>query len=436
MYLIPRCFKVEGYDIRDFRENLTDAVIEIVLHRKHDKPLNCYKCSTQLQSKKGEHELRLEHLPVMQCRTFYKLKRWKGYCSKCQKVRSEECELIAEESPHLTQDYAWWLGRLCEIAPVSRAAELNELDDTTLWRIDFKRMQKMLEDYELPEVKRISVDEVHATRKRAKGDTRDDEFFTVVCDLDTGKAIFTAKSRRREALDAFFIALGNERCQAIEGVATDQHEGYAASIREHVPWATHVWDKFHIMQNFEEAVNETRKSLHSELDKKDPLFPMTRGKYRFAFTKRASKRSQDEQSHIDEVLKENESFAQLELIKERMLNFFDSGSMEEAKNVWAEIGNWIWQKQFQPLMRWYRALERGWDTLVNYFMCPVTSALSEGINNVIKTLKRKAFGYRNMVYFRLKILQTCGYLNSRYIRSWYDLKSYKKHHQHYQRVEA
>ena len=43
------------------------------------------------------------------------------------------------------------------------------------------------------------------------------------------------------------------------------------------------------------------------------------------------------------------------------------------------------------------------------------AALSEGINSVIKMLKRRAFGYRNMEYFRLKIMQVCGYLNSRYV---------------------
>jgi hypothetical protein len=37
------------------------------------------------------------------------------------------------------------------------------------------------------------------------------------------------------------------------------------------------------------------------------------------------------------------------------------------------------------------------------------------MNNVIKALKRRAYGYRNMEYFRLKILQQCGYLNSRHI---------------------
>lgn len=56
-------------------------------------------------------------------------------------------------------------------------------------------------------------------------------------------------------------------------------------------------------------------------------------------------------------------------------------------------------------MRWYQRFERGWETAKNYFRYRVSSALSEGINNVIKSLKRRAFGYKNMEYFQLKIMQ-------------------------------
>ncbi len=43
-------------------------------------------------------------------------------------------------------------------------------------------------------------------------------------------------------------------------------------------------------------------------------------------------------------------------------------------------------------------------------------AVAEGINNVIKNLKRRSYGFRNMEYFRLKIMQVCGYLNSQFIK--------------------
>jgi transposase len=49
--------------------------------------------------------------------------------------------------------------------------------------------------------------------------------------------------------------------------------------------------------------------------------------------------------------------------------------------------------------------------VLNYFICKITSAISEGINNKIKRLKRMAYGYRDVKYFLLKIHQHCGLLN-------------------------
>ncbi|MBI4402521.1 MAG: transposase [Deltaproteobacteria bacterium] len=69
---------------------------------------------------------------------------------------------------------------------------------------------------------------------------------------------------------------------------------------------------------------------------------------------------------------------------------------------------------FQPLVYWYERLDFQWDTLKNYFIYKVTTGLSEGINRVIKGLKWQAYGYKDMEYFALKILQKAGYLNYRY----------------------
>lgn len=58
-------------------------------------------------------------------------------------------------------------------------------------------------------------------------------------------------------------------------------------------------------------------------------------------------------------------------------------------------------------------LASGFASLKHYYTYPVTCWLAEGVNNVIKALKRRSFGFRNRDYFRLKIIQVCGYLNSR-----------------------
>ena len=42
--------------------------------------------------------------------------------------------------------------------------------------------------------------------------------------------------------------------------------------------------------------------------------------------------------------------------------------------------------------------------ILNYFKIPVTTGRVKGLNNKIKVLKRKAYGYRDFEYFNLKIL--------------------------------
>ena len=96
---------------------------------------------------------------------------------------------------------------------------------------------------------------------------------------------------------------------------------------------------------------------------------------------------------------------------------FNEADEHSAWNVFQTLGSWImrFKELFKPLVRWHTLLEHDWHLVKNYFKFSITTSLSEGINNVIKMLKRRAFGYRNMHYFRLKIMQKCGYLNSKHI---------------------
>ena len=425
---VPRFLQFEEYETRDYQASTRDHTVYVDLAPRSDKAYVCYRCSHKLEGERGRHRLVLRDLPLRGFQTLVRLWRRKGFCPTCKKVRSERIVFLAKESPHFTQDYAWWLGTMCEFAPVSRVAELVSEGNMTVRRIDLKRMQRMLKHYKIPDVTHIAVDEVYARRKsRYKDEDRDQRFFTVITDLNTRRVIWVAESRKKAALDQFFKLIGKEACDRVAVVAVDQHEAYAASVKEHCQSAKVVWDKFHIIKNFEEAVNDVRKSLHARLPSKSPLIRLTRGKYRFCFLKKASRREGDEARHIDEVVRDNADFAALEVIKERMLGFFDSTDAQSAWEVLWEIGRWIRQKvaaeratgapaAFARLETWWENLASGWATLKNYFDFPVTSSLAEGVNNVIKSLKRRAFGFRNMDYFRLKIMQVCGYLNSRHIK--------------------
>lgn len=413
---LPRVFQFEKYKTIDVKEFLSKGVIEIHLKRDRRCGFECNKCGHNIKPDKGSYRVRVQHMPIFTNHCYLIFNRFKGHCSNCKKVRSEKVNFISKESPHKSTDYSWWLGRMCEVTPVSQVARLCDESAMTTWRLDFKRMKRMLSKYVIPKVKRICVDEVYSRRKKEPGENHADLFFTVVCDLDTGRAIWVSSSRRKEALDEFFLIIGKKACDEIQVVACDMYRGYAASVEQYCSRAKIVWDRFHVMQSFDRAANEVRKQVHSELEKGDPSKGLSRGQYRFIFVKKSSKRTPKEQQHIEEAFKDNKKLFYLEMIKEKIHKFYNSKTRAQAFEEFGELGAWIWHMKFKPLMKWFEEMERGFQMLMNYFVTRATSGLAEGINNVIKTIKKSGYGYRNMQYFKLKILQVCGYLNSRYIQ--------------------
>lgn len=417
--MIPQFIKqrFSEYEILDFKQWIGQEKIEIILTPKASRPFCCHRCGTTLQAARSKHLMQLEDLPIMNFKSVVKLWRFKGHCLSCNKQRSEAISFVCPESPHLTQEYGWWLGKLCEIAPISNAAKITGQQALTLWRHDFNRMKRMLQFYKIPPPEFLSVDEVYAKKKKDPGETRNDLFFTVISDLKTRKVIYVTRGRSKQALDEFYLLIGPQQCAQIKAVAMDQFDGFRMSTLEHCPNATVVLDKFHLIQNFNEAVNDVRKNINASFYKNTDMKRLTRGANKYIFLRKASRRNKSEQQLIDQLIEINEPLAQLEMIKEFMLEIFSEPDADSAWQVFQTIGSWIMRfgELFKPLIRWFTRLEYDWSLVKNYFKFTVSTALSEGINNVIKMLKRRAFGYRNMEYFRLKIMQKCGYLNSDHI---------------------
>lgn len=416
---LPRFLKnlIPNFEIIDFKEWLKEGKIEIFLRKiDRDALMACRVCHGPLAQRRGHYRMKIKHLPLFNFECFIYLDRQKAYCPGCKKVRAEAIDFVSCETPHLSKEYSWWLGRLTEISTVSRVAELTGNDQNTLWRVDFDRMLKMVQNYKIPKVKRISVDEVHTrSKKRYSSEPRHKQYFTVVSDLDSGRVIWVSENREKAALDEFYALIGPERCKLIKVAAMDQFEGYRSSTIEHCPNAVVVWDRFHLMRNFENALNDERLEIIDRDKSNKSLKAKAGGRFKYIFLKRARYRGLSEKRSLNEVMKLNKDFYKLELIKEKFFLFFIQKSADDAQELLVELKRWITKNKFRHLGKWCENFIGGWETIKNYFTYRVTSALSEGQNNVIKAIKRRCFGFRNMTYFKLKILQVCGYLNSRYI---------------------
>ena len=104
---------------------------------------------------------------------------------------------------------------------------------------------------------RIGVDEC-SYRKRH-------HYLTVVLNHDTGKVVWAAKGKNSEALCTFFDLIGPEQCASIHTVTIDMSAAYEKAVRERLPPATILFDRFHVQQLSTDAVEAVRRDSAAEV---------------------------------------------------------------------------------------------------------------------------------------------------------------------------
>lgn len=417
---IPRFLNTfQGFSVKDIKEYLTDKRVEIYLEKNQETKSLCCRCCEPLGNYHDRYQRQAKHLKLFDFNVTVHFFTEKRYCSNCDKVRSELIEWLCPTTPHLTMDLAWCINRLTEIATVRQVSILKSVDKMTCYKIDKYILNRLLQGYSIPNITHIAVDEVYARgpKQKQEGETRDDLFLTVIVDLRTHKVIWISQSRRKEALDTFFEVIGADACRTIQVVATDQHEGYGASVRQYCKNASIVWDRFHLVQNFNDLINEERKSEADRVKDREHYGSLLKGKNKWIFLKKSSSRNKTETAHINDVMILNDRLAKLEIIKERFHQMFDCDNRDDAELILYEIYQWACDINAWAIVKYFLSLQSA-SQFWNYFSHRFTTSVVEGINRGIKTLKWVAYGYKDMAYFALKIMQKFGYLNHKYALNW------------------
>lgn len=413
---VPYIFRsFQGYTLRDIKEHHVRRHMQLILERDPSSPSLCNACGCELGHYHDRYRVEAKHLRAFDWTVSVSFFREKRFCSNCNKVRSEMVPFLCPTSPHITMELAWWINRLSEITTVLQVAKLESIDKMSCYKVDKQILLRLLQGYEIPKVTHISVDEVYARSAKQQKDheNRDDLFLTVIVDHRTHKVIWVSQSRSKEALDTFFAMIGPEQCKKIQVVSCDQHKGYAQSVAEHCPNADLIWDKFHLVQGFNEALNEERRLEWEKKHDPEADDDLLAGKYRYIFLTKAKNRSKADQWHMKQIMGKNMKIAYLEVLKEHFHRVFDEQTEEDAMNSLCRCYEWACEIKAKYLAKYlWSLIDR--KEFTNYFRHRLTSGVSEGINRAIKTLKWVAYGYKDMIYFALKIMQKHGYLNHKY----------------------
>lgn len=169
-------------------------------------------------------------------------------CPACSRVRTEQVPWARPGARHSRDfdDVVAWLAQRMDKTSV---ATLMRCAWTTVDHCVARLVSEHLDDARLDGVYRIGVDEISYKRGH--------RYLTVIADHDTGRVIWVAKERTKEAFQQFFDALGPERAAALQAVTCDAASTYQTQAREQAPNATVCLDPFHIIKWTNEALDAT-----------------------------------------------------------------------------------------------------------------------------------------------------------------------------------
>lgn len=286
---------------------------------------------------------------------------------------------------------------------VAGARKILKLSWDEAWAIERRAVQRgLLRKKEQPPAL-IGIDE-KAYRRGV------DYFMTVVSDLERATVEWIGENRRSETLMAYFRRFTSEQLDQIRGIAMDMWKGYKLAIRTTVPNADRkmIYDRFHVMKDFNIAVDDVRK--------KENRFLVANNDERLKGTKYLWLHGRENVPR-----KHRRWFARLKgaalktarawAIKEKLRHLWDFGTEWGAIRFWRSWFFWATHSRLMPVVRAANKLKRHLPALMNYFRCPITNAQAEGLNGRIETLKRLARGYRNLEHFKIAIFFHCGGLD-------------------------
>lgn len=322
-------------------------------------------------------------------------------------VRVEELPCVACGA-RVTRRCARLIAGMARHMPISVVARHTGLSWDSVKAIECQHLTETVEApraQTLTGIRYLGVDEV----ARAKGQS----YFTLVYDLTPGerygRILWVKEGRESAVLVEFLDALSEECAKGIEAVALDMGPAYIAAVRQSlpVPHAAIVFDRFHVMQLFGKVIRDCRRA---EFKAAKTLGDLTgqqaiKGSLYLLLANRTALTDSD-QERLEQLLAQNQSLNTLYALKEQLQRLWHQPA--SAAEMAARLDDWCGMAKaakITGLSAFVKTLQAHRTGICAYADHPITTARLEAGNVSIGLLRKRARGFRDTAYFKLKILQ-------------------------------
>jgi transposase len=380
-----------GYRVYRHAIDEKNKTLELWVRRKRgNRKLECSGCGRKFVEVYDSNERAVRDLPWSEFRTTVHIEVYRVKCPVCG-VKIEKVPLLPSKAP-FSKRFEDAVGQACESAAARQVARRFGLAESTVRAIDLRYLERWAASRRQPALRQMGVDEIHMGKKQ--------KFLTVVCNLETAEPLWFGRERKKETLDEFFQKeLTARQRRRIEAACVDMWEPYRLSIEQWAPNCRIVYDKFHVMQHANQAIDEVRRAEFFR--KGGRLRGLVKGK-RWLLLSRWVNLSAGKRQELNQLFALNRKVFKAYLLKEsldRLWTYHYEGAMLNYLNRWIEQLRWQRLKPFQKLAE---MLLDHLDGILNYCRTKVPLGVVEAVNGNIKSLLRRGRGYKNLRYLLLK----------------------------------
>ena len=403
--ILNKCCNFKKFVVGESKLSKDGKAIEVIIRARKGSKAICSCCNKKAPGYDHLPERKTEFIPFWGFVVYFIYAMRRVNCPQCG-IKVEKVPWIhgkQQISPH----YAKYLASWAKEMSWQSVAKRFHTSWQTVWRAVEMIVDYGLENRVISNVTALGVDEVLFQKGH--------KYMTLVYQIDKGsrRLLWVGKKRTMKTLRSFFTDMWHidrKFRKNIKVICSDMWKPYLRVIKEKIPNAINVLDKFHIMKKLNESVDQVRKDEAKRLKKegKEPILKKTR----WCFLKRRFNLTRSQKGKLRELVDMNLETMKAYILKEQFHKFWEYNSPVWARKFldnWCELAD---ESELNSMISSAKMLQSHRELILNYFRAQkeYNSGIVEGLNRKVNLTVRKSFGFRSFEIMKIALYHQLGHL--------------------------
>jgi transposase len=375
----------------------------------------CQHCGRKIAKFNGHGRwIKLRHLPILGHRVYIRLRPKRYQCPDCNgKTSTQKLKWYESKSPH-TKAYEQQLMVQLVNSTVEDVSRKEDIGYDAVEGVIKRYIHARVNWDEFDELSVIGIDEIALTKGR-----RNFVAIVITQQADGRVAVLAVlPDRKKKTVRQFLESIPKRLWRTMETACTDMWDGYVNALKEFA--AAHsevsinvVVDRYHVAKNYRECVDKVRKRERRRLKRL-----LTATEYQesvkgtmWVIRKNHKHLTTDERKKLNRLFEYSPELKLAYTFREELTAIFELRlTKAQAKKRLSKWRDKVRRSALTCFDEFLTTLNNWLDEILNYFVNRLNSGFVEGLNNKIKTIKRRCYGITRVItLFQRLYLDLEGY---------------------------